>query len=355
MNETTLRLAPADEFIREFCQEYMERLFYFCLKKTGNPAEAEDLCSDVSLQIVAGLKKGATPGNFPAWVWQIARNRYRLWAIAKHRSAELYDSEAETADIPDDTIGVEDDLIMAEDMNLLRRELAFIQSDYRNVLVAYYIEDRSVKDIAKTLDLPDGTVKSKIHRARKLLKEGINMAREFGPRSYKPENITFNAGYSAASPTGLPWSAVGRKSQNNIILEASNNPSTVEELAIALGIAVPYMEEEIEILTKATLLKKVGSKYVTNFPILDAETQKEIYKIDLSRAKQRAEYVANIANDSLDKIKALGCVRNSDITDGDLKWWVVCSICHISSMISSDFRAPLRENGERWGFVGYEE
>lgn len=354
MEKTSFKPTAADELIREFCQDYMEKLFYFCLKKTGNPNEAEDLCSDVSLQIIAWLKRGNLPESFPAWVWQIARNRYRLWAISKRRTAELYDFEAETDAIPDDTIGVEDELILAEDMNLLRRELAFIQSDYRNILVAYYIKDRSIKDISNTLNLPEGTVKTKLYRARKLLKEGINMAREFGPKSYKPENVHFVA--NGNQPTGLPWKAVERSVQKNILLESADNPSTVEELAIALGIAVPYMEEEVDILTKATLLKKVGDKYVTNIPFVSKESQEKVYKLKTTLADEMADIVDKIADDAIPKIREIGAVRNDKITDADIKWWAVCYCTQLSegSWSSGHHEYAVRENGETWEFYGFE-
>ena len=345
-------LTAADELIREYCRSYMEKVFYFCLKKTGNPAEADDLCSDISLQVIAGLKKGTLPESFPAWVWQIARNRYRLWAIKKHRAAELYDNEAETNDIPDDTRGVEDGLILAEDMNLLRSELAFIKSDYRNILVAYYIEDRGVKDIARSLGLPEGTVKTKLYRARKLLKEGINMAREFGPKSYKPEDVHFVA--NGNQPTGLPWKAVERSVQKNILLEAADNPSTAEELAIALGIAVPYMEEEVEILTKATLLKKDGNKYVTNIPFVSKECQEKVYKLKTAIADEMADIVDKIAEDAIPQMREIGAVRSDKITDADIKWWAVCYCTQLSENGWNYEHVP-RENGETWEFYGFEQ
>ena len=64
-----------DRLIKEFTENYMEKLFYFCLKKTGNHTEAEDLTQDIALQIVTALNKGTIPTSFSAWVWQIARNR----------------------------------------------------------------------------------------------------------------------------------------------------------------------------------------------------------------------------------------------------------------------------------------
>ena len=57
-----------DQLTVDFAESYMEKLFYFCLKKTGNRTEAEDLTQDISLQIIAALNKGTIPTSFSAWV-----------------------------------------------------------------------------------------------------------------------------------------------------------------------------------------------------------------------------------------------------------------------------------------------
>ena len=44
-----------DRLLKEFAENYMEKLFYFCLKKTGNQVEAEDLTQDIALQIITAL------------------------------------------------------------------------------------------------------------------------------------------------------------------------------------------------------------------------------------------------------------------------------------------------------------
>ena len=77
-----------DLLINEFAENYMEKLFYFCLKKTGSHIEAEDLTQDIALQIITALNKGTIPTSFSAWVCQIARNRYSVWAKEKHNRNE---------------------------------------------------------------------------------------------------------------------------------------------------------------------------------------------------------------------------------------------------------------------------
>ena len=266
-----------DQLINEFTENYMEKLFYFCLKKTGSNVEAEDLTQDISLQIITALNKGTIPTSFSAWVWRIARNRYSVWAKEKHnRNESLTGSDISDYEIEDESENILDEMIHTEQMALLRRELAFIKSDYRNIIVAYYIENKNVREIAESLSLPTNTVKSRLLRARQILKEGMDMAREFGKLSYNPENISFiNNGLHGANHE--PWNYISRSLCKNILLAAYRNPATAEELAMEVGVALPYMEEELSSLVDATLMKKSGNKYETNFFIVSADAQEKIY------------------------------------------------------------------------------
>ncbi|MBQ9717643.1 MAG: sigma-70 family RNA polymerase sigma factor, partial [Clostridia bacterium] len=180
-----------ERLISDYTSDYMEKIFYFCLRKCGNTVSAEDLSSDISLNVIAALTKGTVPENFSAWVWRIARNRYAAFAGRRHEESERLvplqkNEDGEESDFPDD-ISVEDtcieEEISRENLARMRRALAFIREDYRNIIVAYYIEDRKVEQIAASLGVPKGTVTSKLCRSRKLLKEGMTMAREFGKRS----------------------------------------------------------------------------------------------------------------------------------------------------------------------------
>ncbi|MBR3893757.1 MAG: sigma-70 family RNA polymerase sigma factor [Clostridia bacterium] len=266
-----------DQLINEFAENYMEKLFYFCLKKTGSHIEAEDLTQDIALQIITALNKSTIPTSFSAWVWQIARNRYSVWAKEKHnRNESVTGSDIGDYEIEDESENILDEMIHTEQMALLRRELAFIKSDYRNIVVAYYIENKSVRDIASSLSLSISSVQQRLHRARIILKEGMNMAREFGKLSYNPENIAFwvNGLHGA---NGAPRIYVSRSLSKNIMLAAYRTPATAEELAMELGVALPYMEEELSTLVDATLMKKNGNKYETNIFIVSAEAQEKIF------------------------------------------------------------------------------
>jgi RNA polymerase sigma factor (sigma-70 family) len=275
-----------DKLVQDFVDNYMEKIFYFCLKKTNNRLDAEDLTQDIALNVIDGLNKGTIPNNYSAWVWQIARNVYSKWATIKRirreniNSIDVYDVEIEY-----EGKSIIDEMIYDEQLALLRRELAFIKSEYRNIIVAYYLENKSIKDIANSLNLSVDAIHQRLHRARNVLKEGMSMTRTFGKRSYSPENIAFVMN-GRDGKKGQPWSIITHLIYKNIFLEAYENPQTAEQLALELGIALPYMEDELEFLCREELLRKIGNKYETNFKILSKEEQLKQYEINTKVSKQ---------------------------------------------------------------------
>lgn len=342
-----------DRLIYLLAQDYMEKIFYFCLKKSGDVYEAEDLTSDIVLNIITALEKGIVPHNFPAWVWRIARNRYSAWADRKHkRSLSVVDND----EIEDKNLNTLEGLVDKENLAVLRRELALASSDYRNILVAYYFRCEKVSDISQNLNLPQGTVMSKLHRARKILKEGMEMAREFGERSYKPESLSFCA--SGNQPSGLPWSAIRRRIPVNILCQAHNNPCTLQELSLELGIASPYMEEEIELLYKAELLKKVeANKYLTNFFIVPVECQNTLNEVFCVFAEQHFMNFWRLAEKALEKAAEIG-IQAADYSKKDVQMFFALYLeqqIEASSFTNNIYSNFKRSDGGNWGLIGFEE
>ena len=265
-------------------EEKLQKLFYFSLKKTGNPHEAEELVQETALEMIKMLNKGYNPDNFNAWMWTVVKKRYARWCKNKRIKLSKYEI--------DDVSGyneimsgdsVENHILYNEDIELLRRELALMAKDYREIVVSYYFDNKKIDFISKMTGLPEGTIKRKLHEARKNIKEGMKMARTKGQRSYAPENISFGYNVNKASgiyPLGTPWNLLKSLTAKNIALEAYNTPSTVEELSLALGIASPYIEDELRnLLETEVMIKHSDGRIETNFVIIDAETQKLVMEV----------------------------------------------------------------------------
>ncbi|MBP3352391.1 MAG: sigma-70 family RNA polymerase sigma factor [Lachnospiraceae bacterium] len=359
-----------EKLIKEFTENYMEQMFYFCLKKTGDSEEAQDLTQDIALNILTALNGKIIPTNFSAWVWKIARNRYSAWADKKHKKAESVNG-ADIADyeISDENADILEKVIHSEQLARLREELAFISGDYRDIIVAFYIEDRSVRDIAEGLSLSQDTVKQRLHRARKILKEGMNMAREFGRLSFRPENITFTTN-GIFGENKEPWNFISRSLCKNIMLAAYRTPSTAEELSIEVGVALPYMEEELASLVDSTLMKKNDNRYETNFFIVSAHAQE---KINAHRQDILPE-LTKALSEVLDAKLNWRNEENPRWNEGyqsveDMKWALLMNevdrVCwNITSSYGIDKKADerlgswgftRRPNGGEWDIMGLEE
>lgn len=338
-----------------FTNEYLGKVFYFCLKKTGNEQEAAELSGEISLEVVQALIRGKEPENFTAWLWTIVRNRWSKWAAKKYYHApEQVDIQDYEEALPSDG-SIEDDIIHSEELARVRRGLAFIRADYRQILVAHYFEEKSVSEISRQFGIPIGTVKTKLQSSRKILKEGMDMARQFGTRSFQPETIRFIT--SGNQPSGRPFSAVGRKIPVNILCEANNNASTIEELSMELGIAMPYMEEEVELLVEAELLRKLdNSKYITNFFISPKECQNEINELSCRFAERNYKDIWDVAGRVLDKGRESGIVKGK-VSDADGQAYFAFYIeqqLEDGELPPGIFSKFNRKDGGSWGIIGKE-
>lgn len=351
-----------DRLINKFAENYMEKLFYFCLKKTGDSNCAQDLTQDIALNILCALNKGIIPVNFSAWVWQIARNRYSVWVDNKHKHNEsVTGSDIGDYEIEDDSQNILDEMIHNEQLTLLKRELAFIKSDYRNIVAAYYIENKSVRDIASSFSLSVSTVHQRFHRARIILKEGMSMAREFGKRSYNPEQISF-AKNGRDGKKGQPWSIITHLLYKNIFLETYKNPETAEELSLEMGIALPYMEDELEYLVREELLKKSGNKYETNFPIISRDEQRNVYDSNVMIQKPLTDKICDLIDLYMNEDGSK--VNVNYVGYDNAKWtllvrtfdWLMSSFNDQNKKEVDEYHStyPSRPDDGAWILAGYE-
>lgn len=345
--------------IDEYCDSYLDKIFYFSLKRTGDEQAAEELASDISYEIISSLKRGAAPDCLGAWVWKVAANVWGRFAKRRWYSDGFADVDLDDfAELLTDDSDFTKELVLQEELTLMRRTLAHIRSDYRQILVAHYIEEKRVSEIARVCSLPVGTVKTKLINSRKALKAGMDMAREFGTRSYNPEEVYFSNSCSAFGENGQPWRILDHKLYKNIFLEAYGNPSTAEKLSMELGVAMPYMEEELEFLVRETFLTKEGKYYQTAFPIISADAQKSIaHKIEEVKP-EIARKIAALIDKLLD-----ACERHDIDVCGtqsreEAKWTLAMSAydrLSAKAAFGKRHEYTVRPDSGRWDIVGYQQ
>lgn len=335
--------------------DLLEQLYYYALRKTGSKVEAEDLAQDIAVQALGSLANGSRPVNIDRWLWGIARNRYAHWAKLKRRR-HAADGGPDALDLAaDDRPTAEERLVRADERAALRRELSLLAAGYREIIVAYYYEGRRIADIAAKLGLPEGTVKRRLHDCRLNIREGIEMAREVGRRSFKAEEVYFSKSGSDGKD-GSPWNRIGRLIPKNILLAAFRNPMTLEELCLELGVAMPYMEEEVRLLTDVTLLKEVAKgKFETDFIIVDKAMQRDIFRIVEEAGARFAPPLIALLEDVMPELQ-----RNRQWDSQFLLWTLIpmavdytAGNVRLSNGWSGSY-TPRPHDG-RWDIVGYEQ
>lgn len=301
----------------QFVEENMKTIFAYSLARVSDKDDAEDLASEIILAILQSKDKIKDPNAFYGFVWGIAANTYKNFLRRKNK---LFYGEL------DENVAVEDDVLenicTKEELKTLRRELTLLSKEYRECTIAYYFDGLSCADTAKRLGISLEMVKYYLFKTRKILKEGIGMEREYGEKSYRPakfELVTIFSGSYNAEYRNL----FNRKLPGNIMLSAYYTPMTIRELSLELGVASPYLEDEIGLLEKYDLIKSLGGgKYQTNLVIFTEAFTKEFYKNAKENSKERLSHILNVIKQKLTRIRNVGFI-GCDLEDNRLLWALI--------------------------------
>jgi RNA polymerase sigma-70 factor, ECF subfamily len=157
--------AGDERAFEEIVSTYGPRLRYYLLKQLGSPEAADDVLQEVWLDVYRGIVRLRRLDAFRAWVYRIARDR----AFRVLRRARGPFQLADQADLV--AAEVEDYSFSAEDARRIHAALDRLSPLHREVLLLRFIEDLPYDDIAQITGCPSGTVKSRIHHAKRLLRQ----------------------------------------------------------------------------------------------------------------------------------------------------------------------------------------
>jgi RNA polymerase sigma-70 factor (ECF subfamily) len=183
---------------RELIGRYQRPVFSLIYRLVRDRERAEDLSQDTFIKVLNHIDRYSPEFKFSSWLFKIANNvaidhlrRRQLDTISMEGSPH-----ATTADIAEATsfelaTQTETPLQELEARELgseIERAISQLRPEYRACILLRHVEDKSYEEIAATLDLPLGTVKTYIHRARHELRRLLEHVREggFGPPAEEP-------------------------------------------------------------------------------------------------------------------------------------------------------------------------
>ncbi len=146
----------------ELVRRWQRPLWRYALGLTGRSDEAWEVIQEAWLGIVRGLGHLRDPALFRPWAYRIVRNRAASW-VARVQRARARESEVEPDRIGSEGTGSRD--------HGLRAAISRLPENQRAVLTLHYLDEMPVREIAAALLIPPGTVKSRLHTARRRLRE----------------------------------------------------------------------------------------------------------------------------------------------------------------------------------------
>jgi RNA polymerase sigma-70 factor (ECF subfamily) len=176
-NELIERLQRADlDALGLLFERYRDRVYRTALMIVRDPAVAEDILQDCFLKIYANARRIDTSRPLAPWLYRVTVNLSYTWlsrAQGKRTSIEsVIDRLVSPMRQAPDRLTEQSELRQS-----IRRAISGLSLDQRVVVVLYYLNGLSLQDIAEILDLPVGTVKSRLYYARENLRSklGSNM------------------------------------------------------------------------------------------------------------------------------------------------------------------------------------
>jgi len=149
-----------DRAFEVLLQRYQAKVFRLVFSMLGNSSRAEEVTQDAFLKIWQALQSYDRRASLSTWIYTIARN-----TGISHLRAESYRKTLSLEEAHEPFAEAEPVLNRLE----IERLLARLPDEQREVIVLFYLQERSIEDVATMLDLPEGTVKSHLHRARKAM------------------------------------------------------------------------------------------------------------------------------------------------------------------------------------------
>jgi len=260
--------------------KYADYLYKKAFALCGEENDAKDLVQETYLSALIFIKKGNDIQNVKSYLLQIMKNKYIDMYNKKKNS--LLDLKLINVNTGNSESYVSDTgLKKTEVVNAIRRELAYLPKIYREVMIQYYVEKKSVKEVASNLNISSNSVLVRLDRGRDKVKKGIYKMEPLVANSFNPDHLMLVVD-GRLGPNNEPNNIITNMIEQNVLILAYEKPIPIKTISEKLVIPTAFVEEAVDKLVKNEFMKSVGSKVYTNFPIID-----DIFMQNLLKAQKK--------------------------------------------------------------------
>ncbi len=164
----------------ELMQRYKDSIYFMALKMVNNKDDAMDLTVETFAKAFENIEKYKPDFAFSTWLFRIATNncidfiRKKRLNVVSLQTLTDEDKEEKQLQIASDTLDPEQTSIKKQESEKLKNIVEQLPQRYRTLIILRYYDEQSYEEIAQQLDLPLGTVKAQLFRARDLMANIMN-------------------------------------------------------------------------------------------------------------------------------------------------------------------------------------
>lgn len=346
-----------EQLFNRIANEYAFMLLNWAYRKLGDREKAEDLAQEVLLQVFSAVKNEYSAGKkvdkLENLVWKVA---HYVWCHYL-RNVKFYKMH-----VPVDELQVSSDSDFAAEyaekehekqmIACMRKRIATLSYLQREIIISFYLDKLTVKQIAEKLNISEQAVKWHLFDTRKKLKKEITTMKNTD-YVYRPRRL-----HMAASGQGIPELSDINKiddslTKQNICIACYEQPKTLDELTEMLGLPKAYIEFDLQWLTEREFISESKGRYSTAFLIETAQVEQGKYKVYLKHKKKLSDVIINELIASDDQIRKIG-FYGSDKPMEKLLWLLIYRFTDYNIIPCMIEEPPIRPDGGKYFPLGYD-
>ena len=158
---------------------HQNQIYRLCFRMLGNAEDAADMTQETFLKAWRNLDRFQGDAAFSTWLYRLASNCCLDFLRSQKRrptvsmTTEDDDGEEQTIEVADDSATPEEELLLKEERSEIARAMASLDEEQRQILSLRVVNDLSYTESAEILDIKEGTVKSRLARARENLRKKL--------------------------------------------------------------------------------------------------------------------------------------------------------------------------------------
>jgi RNA polymerase sigma-70 factor (ECF subfamily) len=173
------------EAMSQLIDRYQKHVYNLAYRLCGNYDDASDIAQEAFLRVFHSLANFRGESNFSTWLYRIVTNVFlderKKQRVRSHNSLEEYlelEDSTVARQIEDPSPGPEEAMAAKERSDLIGAAVLSLPETQRVMIALYHFQERSYEEIAEIMEMPIGTVKSRLNRARLALRNKLDSVRE---------------------------------------------------------------------------------------------------------------------------------------------------------------------------------